>query len=55
MKAYKFPDPDYDGYEITVPTEVVREIILEYLRKTFYWPVALLSGIIGFLLGIIAK
>jgi hypothetical protein len=53
MREYKFPDPDYEGYEIVVPTEVVKDIILEYLRKTYYWSVGLFSLIIGILLGII--
>lgn len=55
MKPYKFDDPDYEGYEIEVPKNVVKDIILEYLRKTYYWPVAILSGLVGFLLGIIAS
>jgi hypothetical protein len=55
MKPYKFDDPDYEGYEIEVPKDVVKDIILEYLRKTYYWPVAILSGLVGFLLGIIAS
>jgi hypothetical protein len=55
MKTYKFADPDFDGYEIEIPTSVVKDIILDYLRKTYYWPVALLSGLGGFLIGVLIK
>ena len=55
MKSYKFPDPDYEGYEIEIPGPVVKDIILDYLRRTYYWPVAILAGLVGFLLGIIVK
>jgi len=55
MKEYSFPDPDNDGYDIIVPKDIVKDITLEYFRKTFYWPIAILSGIIGFLLGVISK
>ena len=55
MKDYKFPDPDYEGWEITVPKEVVKDIIIGYLQKTYYWSVAIGSGMIGFLLGVLAS
>lgn len=55
MKTYKFADPDFDGYEIEIPTSVVKDIILDYLRKTYYWPVAVLSGLSGFLIGVLIK
>lgn len=55
MKPYRFPDPDYEGYEIEIPVPVVKDIIIEHLQKTYYWSVALLSGIVGFLLGILVK
>lgn len=55
MKTYKFDDPDYEGYEIEIPAHVIKDIILDYLRKTYYWPVAILSGVIGFLLGVLSK
>jgi hypothetical protein len=55
MKSYNFPDPDYDEYEITVPKEVVKDIVIDYLQKTFYWSVAIFSFIIGFLVGVIVK
>ena len=55
MKSYKFPDPDYEGYEIEIPVPVVKDIILDYLRKTYYWSVALLSCMVGFLLGVLVK
>jgi hypothetical protein len=54
MKSHKFPDPDNDGYEIIVPDYVIRDIIIDYLRKTYYWSIAISSFLIGFLLGIIA-
>lgn len=53
MKQYSFPDPDNEGYEIVVPTEVVKDIILTYLRTTYYWSIGLLSLIVGILLGVI--
>jgi hypothetical protein len=55
MKPYKFDDPDYEGYEIEIPTYVVKDIIIDYLRKTYYWSVAVSTFMIGFLLGIIVK
>jgi hypothetical protein len=55
MKPYRFPDPDYEGYEIEIPVPVVKDIIIEHLQKTYYWSVALLSGVVGFLLGILVK
>lgn len=55
MRPYRFPDPDYEGYEIEIPVPVVKDIIIEHLQKTYYWSVALLSGVVGFLLGILVK
>jgi hypothetical protein len=55
VKPYNFTDPDYDGYEIEIPTSVVKDIIIDYLGKTYYWSIALLSGVIGFLLGVLVK
>lgn len=55
MKPYKFPDPDYEGYEIEIPVPVVKDIILDYLRKTYYWSVAILSAMVGFLVGVLVK
>jgi hypothetical protein len=55
MKLYKFDDPDYEGYEIEIPSYIVKDIIIDYLRKTYYWPVALLSAMVGFLLGVLVK
>ncbi len=54
MSKYKFPDPDNEGYEIIIPTEVTKDIIREYLQKTYYWSVGLACFIIGFLIGVIA-
>lgn len=53
MKEYKFPDPDYEGYEITVPREVVKDIIINYFRTTYYWSVGLLCTTIGIFLGVL--
>jgi hypothetical protein len=55
MKEYKFPDPENEGYEIIVPSTVTRDIIINYLQKTYYWSVAIGSGMIGFLLGVLAS
>lgn len=55
MKSYKFPDPEFDGYEIEIPTSVVKDIIIDYLKTTYYWPVAILSGMTGFLIGVLIK
>lgn len=55
MKEHKFPDPDYEGWEIVVPREVAKDIVIEYLQKTYYWSVAIGSGMIGFLLGVLAS
>lgn len=53
MKNYGFPDPDNDGYEIIIPKEVVKNILIHHYAKTFYWAVGLFSFIIGFLIGVI--
>jgi hypothetical protein len=53
MKEYGFRDPDDDNYEITVPSYVVRDIIISYLQKTYYWSVAVTCFIIGTLFGIL--
>jgi hypothetical protein len=55
MKTFKFPDPDNEDYEIIIPREVVREILDDYLQKTYYWSVSFFCIIIGFLLGVIAS
>ena len=52
MKEYKFPDPDYEGWEITVPRDVVKDIIITYLQKTYYWAVGVGCFLIGLLVGI---
>jgi|688.fasta_scaffold563652_2 hypothetical protein len=49
MKQHTFPDPDKEGYEIVIPNEVKKDIIIEYLRTTYYWSIALACFIIGFL------
>lgn len=43
-----------DDYPIVIPKSVKNEIIRDYLSKTYYWTVALLCLIVGFLLGVIA-
>jgi hypothetical protein len=53
MKQYSFTDPDDEEYEITIPSEVVREIILNYMKTTYYWSVGILSFVVGILLGVI--
>lgn len=52
MKDYVFPDPDNDGYEITIPDYITKDIIRDYLQKTYYWSVGLFSLIIGILIGV---
>jgi hypothetical protein len=51
MKEYSFPDPDNDGYEIIIPKEVVKDIIINYLKTTYYWSVGIFCIIIGILIG----
>lgn len=53
MKYYGFTDPDNDEYEITVPDNIVKEIIKDYIQRTYYWSVALACLVIGFLVGVI--
>ena len=53
MKTYSFPDPDNEGYEIVIPAVVIKDIILQHMRTTFYWSVGIFSFIIGILLGVI--
>lgn len=53
MKQYKFPDTDKEGYEIIIPDNVTRDIIRDYLQKTYYWSVATGSFLIGLLLGVL--
>jgi len=55
VKSYKIDDPDYEGYQIEVPKDVVKDIVLGYLTKTYYWTVGILSALVGFLLGVLAK
>lgn len=52
MKEYRFPDTDKDGYEIIIPDYVTRDIIRDYLQKTYYWSVAMGSFLIGLLIGV---
>lgn len=53
MKEYRFPDTDKEGYEIIIPDNVTRDIIRDYLQKTYYWSVAMGSFLIGLLLGVL--
>lgn len=40
---------------IELEDSVVTKIQLDYIKKTYYWSVAFLCTIIGFLLGVIAS
>jgi len=53
MKTYSFPDPDNDKYEIVIPPDIIKDVILQHVKTTFYWSVGLFSLIIGILIGII--
>lgn len=53
MKQYTIEDTDNPEYEIIIPNEVVTQIIRDYRDKTFYIAVGLMSGIIGFLVGVL--
>jgi hypothetical protein len=55
MKEYRFPDTDKEGYEIIIPNNVTKDIIRDYLQKTYYWSIALGSFIIGFLAGVMVS
>jgi len=52
VKDYVFPDPDNDGYEITIPDYVTRDIIRDYIQKTYYWSIAIACFLIGLLVGV---
>jgi hypothetical protein len=53
MKDYKFLDPDDDRYEINIPREVVKDIILGHTRTTYYWSVGFLCFLSGTFFGIL--
>lgn len=53
MKEYTFDHTEDSEYEVVVPKDVVDEIIKDYRERHFYISVALMSGIIGFLLGVL--
>ena len=55
MKEYYIDHPEKDKYEIEIPKNIVKQIIIDYLGKTYYWTIAILSGMIGFMLGLIVK
>ena len=55
MKRYVFDDPDNDELEIEIPSSLRKDIIIDYLKTTYYWPIAILSGLSGFLLGVLVK
>ena len=46
MKEYSFPDPDNEGYEIVIPKEIVKDIVIDYLKRTYYWSVGIFCIII---------
>ena len=52
MKKYRFPDTDKEGYEIIIPDYVTRDIIRDYLQRTYYWSVAIGCFLIGLLVGV---
>ena len=52
MKEYRFPDTDKEGYEIVIPDYVTRDIIRDYLQRTYYWSVGIGCFLIGLLIGI---
>lgn len=53
MKDYRFTDPDNEGYEIIIPKNVVKDVIIGYLQTTYYWSVAIGCFLIGFLIGVL--
>lgn len=53
MKSYRFDDLDNEGYEIEIPKEVVKDIIIDHLRSTYYWSVGIFCFVIGMLLGVL--
>jgi len=55
MKNYKFLDPSDDKYEIIVPSEVVKDIILSHMRTTYYWSIGMLCFLLGTFFGIMIK
>lgn len=55
MPKYYIDHPSKDDYEIEIPPLVVNKIIKDYLIKTYYWSVAILAGMVGFLVGVAVK
>ena len=55
MKKYSIEDPNNSEYEIEIPSSLIKDIIIDYLKTTYYWPVAILSSLTGFLLGVLIK
>ncbi len=55
MPKYYIDHPSKDDYEIEIPPLVVNKIIKDYLVKTYYWSVAILACMVGFLLGVAVK
>lgn len=51
---YSILDPNDDDREIEIPSYIIKKINNDYLQKTYYWSVAILCLIIGFLIGTIA-
>jgi hypothetical protein len=52
MKKYYIEDSN--GVDMELSKELINDIIKDHLMSTYYWSTAILSGIIGFLLGVIA-
>ena len=49
------PAHNNEGYEIVIPDYVTRDIIRDYLQKTYYWSVAVGCLMIGFFVGVLVK
>jgi len=55
VKEFKFLDPDDDRYEISIPREVIKDIILSHTKTTYYWSIGFLSFLLGTFFGILIK
>lgn len=54
-KTYYMDHPTKNDYEIEIPSKVRDEIIIDFLRKTYYWSFGIACIMIGFLLGIMVN
>ena len=55
MKNYKFLDPDDDKYEIVIPREVIKDILLSHSKTTYYWSTSILCFLLGTFFGLLIK